>query len=68
VSRWTPDVRRDEDDPPDDVQRYVLKSACLACNREIHWPACDLCCRIEYAERSVTGRASPELEEAPRAR
>jgi hypothetical protein len=50
------------------VPSYALLVACMACNREIGEHACDLCAKIEYAERSVTGTVSPQLREVVRSK
>ena len=41
---------------------YALNVACMACNREPGFLVCDLCRRIEDAERAV-GKPSPQLVE-----
>lgn len=40
---------------------YVLTVRCDACNREPGMTPCDLCARIEDAEREATGVESPQL-------
>jgi hypothetical protein len=49
---------------PTEDDTYVLLVACLACNREPGMPPCELCTRMERAERAV-GRGSPELVTTP---
>ena len=42
-------------------RRYILLKPCMACNREKGHVACDLCCKIENAEREAGTKPSPEL-------
>lgn len=46
--------------------RYELRVPCLACNREVGAVACELCSRIEQAERRAGNYPpSPQLRRLP---